>query len=106
VPRALVHSPGFAALAEALERHVSPAARAVTQAPFVFGDGTEELRTLLSAAILRTRIVHHCTPNIAIFCVNGSSQSNEMAKDDDAVHTRPENRRSQREEVELALTAR
>ncbi len=34
--RALVHSPGFAALAKALERHVSPAARAVMQAPFVF----------------------------------------------------------------------
>jgi hypothetical protein len=41
---------GFAALAEALERHVSPAARAVMQAPFVFGDATGELRTLLTEA--------------------------------------------------------
>ena len=45
--RALAHSPGFAALAAALERHVSPAAAAVMRAPFVFGDTTDELRGLL-----------------------------------------------------------
>ena len=43
--RALIHSLGFATLAEALERHISPAARAVMQAPFVLGDATGELRT-------------------------------------------------------------
>lgn len=48
--RALVHSPGFVALVAALERHVSPAAGAVMQTPFVFGDETEELRTLLIGA--------------------------------------------------------
>jgi SAM-dependent methyltransferase len=44
--RALDHSPGFAALAAALERHVSAAAAAVMRAPFVFGDSTDELRGL------------------------------------------------------------
>ena len=51
--RALAHSPGFAALAEALERHVSPAAGAAMRAPFVFGDGTDELRALLREAGFR-----------------------------------------------------
>jgi SAM-dependent methyltransferase len=48
--RALVHSPGFATLAKALERYVSPAAAAVMRAPFVFGDSTDELRGLLTQA--------------------------------------------------------
>jgi ubiquinone/menaquinone biosynthesis C-methylase UbiE len=48
--RAIAHSPGYAALAAALERHVSPAAAAVMRAPFVFGDETKDLRELLSAA--------------------------------------------------------
>jgi hypothetical protein len=52
--RAVVHSPGFVALAGALERHISPAARAVMQPPFVFGDTTEELPTLLLEAGFHT----------------------------------------------------
>ena len=52
--RALAHSPGFAALAAALERHVSPAAAAIMRAPFVFGDTTDELRGLLVQAGFRT----------------------------------------------------
>ena len=52
--RAIAHSPGFAALAAALERHVSPAAAAVMRAPFVFGDTTDELRGLLVQAGFRT----------------------------------------------------
>jgi SAM-dependent methyltransferase len=52
--RALAHSPGFQALAAALERHVSPAAAAVMRAPFVFGDTTDELRGLLVQAGFRT----------------------------------------------------
>ena len=52
--RALTHSPGFAAVAAALERHVSPAAAAVMRAPFVFGDTTDELRGLLAQAGFRT----------------------------------------------------
>ena len=51
--RALAHSPGFQALAAALERHVSPAAGAVMRAPFVFGDTTDELRGLLVQAGFR-----------------------------------------------------
>jgi ubiquinone/menaquinone biosynthesis C-methylase UbiE len=52
--RAITHSPGFAVLADALERYVSPAAGGVMRAPFVFGDTTEELRTLLMEAGFRT----------------------------------------------------
>jgi ubiquinone/menaquinone biosynthesis C-methylase UbiE len=52
--RALAHSPGFQALAAALERYVSPAASAVMRAPFVFGDTTDELRALLVQASFRT----------------------------------------------------
>lgn len=52
--RALAHSPGFATLAAALERHVSAAAAAVMRAPFVFGDTTDELRRLLTQAGFRT----------------------------------------------------
>jgi len=52
--RALAHSPGFAALAATLERHVSTAAAAVMRAPFVFGDATDELRGLLVQAGFRT----------------------------------------------------
>jgi hypothetical protein len=42
------------ALAAALERHVTRAAAAVMRAPFVFGDESEVLRELLSAARFRT----------------------------------------------------
>ena len=52
--RALTHSPGFTALVTALERHVSAEAGAVLKAPFLFGDATEELRTMLSEAGFRT----------------------------------------------------
>ena len=52
--RAIAHSPGFAVLAAALERHVSPAAAAVMRAPFVFGDTTDGLRELLMQAGFRT----------------------------------------------------
>lgn len=38
----------------ALERHVSAEAGAVLKAPFLFGDATEELRTMLSEAGFRT----------------------------------------------------
>ena len=58
--RGLVHSRGFAALAEALERHVSPVARAVLQAPFVFGDTTEQLRTPRLSAPLRMASAAEC----------------------------------------------
>lgn len=52
--RALAHSPGFATLAAALERYVSPAAATVMRAPFVFGDSTDDLRGLLTQAGFRT----------------------------------------------------
>jgi ubiquinone/menaquinone biosynthesis C-methylase UbiE len=51
--RAIKHSPGFAAFAEALERYVSPDAAAIMHAPFVFGDTTEALHALLEQAEFR-----------------------------------------------------
>jgi SAM-dependent methyltransferase len=56
--RGLDHSPGFGALATALERHVSAAAGAVMRAPFVFGDASAELRRLLAGAGFRTVRIH------------------------------------------------
>ncbi|PTU33307.1 class I SAM-dependent methyltransferase [Stenotrophobium rhamnosiphilum] len=52
--RGLSHSPGFSALATALERNVSTAAAAVMRAPFVFGDSPDEFRGLLAQAGFRT----------------------------------------------------
>ena len=48
--RALHHSPGFAALADALHAVVGPEAAAVMRAPFVFGDDPRPLVTLLDSA--------------------------------------------------------
>ena len=48
--RAMDHSPGFSALALALEKHVGPEAAAIMKAPFVFGDTTDELHSLMKEA--------------------------------------------------------
>ena len=48
--RALHHSPGFAALVDALQAVVGPDAAAVMRAPFVFGDDPRPLATLLDSA--------------------------------------------------------
>jgi SAM-dependent methyltransferase len=90
--RALVHSPGFAALADALERHVSPAARAVMQAPFVFGDATGDLRTLLLEAGFNTvriradvRMVRFPSPEALVrHQVAGSPLASHVAQVDEA----------------------
>jgi SAM-dependent methyltransferase len=47
--RSIDHSPGFALLAEALDRHVGPAAGAIMRAPFGMDD-EEALRGLVAAA--------------------------------------------------------
>ena len=47
--RALHHSPGFAALADALQAVVGPEAAAVMRAPFVFGDDPRPLADLLES---------------------------------------------------------
>ena len=90
--RALVHSPGFAALAAALERHVSPAAGAVMQPPFVFGDKTEELRSLLTGAGFVTvrirsdvRMVRFASPEALVHHqVEGSPLADHVAQVNDA----------------------
>jgi SAM-dependent methyltransferase len=48
--RALHHSPGFAALADALQAVVGPEAAAAMRAPFVFGDDPRPLAALLESA--------------------------------------------------------
>jgi ubiquinone/menaquinone biosynthesis C-methylase UbiE len=54
--RSIEHSPGFAALAEALDRHVGAAAGALMRAPFALGDEAQ-LRELIGAAgFVQTRI--------------------------------------------------
>jgi SAM-dependent methyltransferase len=90
--RALDHSPGFAALARALELHVSPAARAVMQAPFVFGDTTEEMRTLLletgfHSVRIRSdvRMVRFTSPEAFVrYQVAGSPLASHVAQVDEA----------------------
>jgi SAM-dependent methyltransferase len=90
--RALAHSPGFAALATALERHVSAAAAAVMRAPFVFGDTTDELRRLLVQAGFRgvrvgadVRMVRFASPTALVrHQVAGSPLAPHVAIVDDA----------------------
>jgi SAM-dependent methyltransferase len=55
--RALDRSPGFAMLAAALERHIGADAAAIMQAPFVFGDATDELHALLAQAGFSTQCI-------------------------------------------------
>ena len=91
--RALAHSPGFAALEAALERHVGPAAAAVMRAPFVFGDATDGLRgLLLQAGFGRVRVsadvrmARFASPEALVrHQVAGSPLASHLAQADDAV---------------------
>jgi SAM-dependent methyltransferase len=91
--RALAHSPGFAALERALERHVGPAAAAVMRAPFVFGDGADELRGLLREAgfgrvvvTADVRMARFASPEALVrHQVTGSPLASHLAQADDAV---------------------
>jgi SAM-dependent methyltransferase len=91
--RALAHSPGFQALATALERYVSSAAAAVMRAPFVFGDTTDELRALVVQAGFRTvrvsadvRMVRFASPVALVrHQVAGSPLASHVAAVDDTV---------------------
>lgn len=91
--RALAHSPGFAVLATALERNVSPEAAAVMRAPFVFGDSTDGLRELLTQGGFRTvhvgadvRMVRFASPAAFVrYQVAGSPLAAHVAAVDDAV---------------------
>ena len=90
--RGLSHSPGFSALATALERNVSTAAAAVMRAPFVFGDSPDEFRGLLAQAGFRTvrvgaevRMVRFSSPAAFVqHQVAGSPLSPHVAAVDDA----------------------
>jgi ubiquinone/menaquinone biosynthesis C-methylase UbiE len=54
--RSIDHSPGFAALASVLDRHVGAAAGAVMRAPFVMEDAAE-IESLLAAAGFRDIVI-------------------------------------------------
>jgi ubiquinone/menaquinone biosynthesis C-methylase UbiE len=90
--RGLAHSPGFAALAAALERHVSSSAAAVMRAPFAFGDSTDELRALLAQAGFRrilvsadVRMVRFPSPGAFVqYQVAGSPLATHVAEVSDA----------------------
>jgi ubiquinone/menaquinone biosynthesis C-methylase UbiE len=90
--RALEHSPGFAALAAALDKQVSPAAAAVMRAPFVFGDSTEALHNLLSQAGFTNvrvgadvRMVRFASPDALVrYQVAGSPLASHVAAADDS----------------------
>lgn len=91
--RGITHSPGYAALTEALERHVGPAAASVMQAPFVFGDTPEELRALMSEAGFETikirsdvRMVRFESPEAFVrYQAGGSPLASHVAGVDDSV---------------------
>jgi ubiquinone/menaquinone biosynthesis C-methylase UbiE len=90
--RSIVHSPGYVALAAALDQHVSPTAGEVLRAPFVFGDRPEELRTLLIDAGFRevriradVRMVRFASPEAFVqYQVAGSPLAEHVAQADDA----------------------
>jgi ubiquinone/menaquinone biosynthesis C-methylase UbiE len=90
--RAITHSPGFEAMAAALERHVSAVAAATMRAPFVFGDGIEALRMLLTEAGFRevrigsdVRMVRFASPDAFVQQqVAGSPLASHVAQVDDA----------------------
>jgi len=58
--RPIQHSPGYAVLADVLERHIGPEVAAMTRAPFALGDAGE-LRGLLAEAGFRN--VHIRSPS-------------------------------------------
>ena len=105
--RALAHSPGFAALAAALARHVSPEAKAVMEAPFVFGDDVEELRALFRQAGFHSarirfdvRMVRFDSPDAFVqYQVAGSPLANHVAEVSEAV------RQALLQEVSAAMAA-
>lgn len=61
--RAIQYSPGFALLAEALERHVGPEAASTMRAPFSLADA-EELRGLITKAGFRDVIISPAVKNL------------------------------------------
>jgi ubiquinone/menaquinone biosynthesis C-methylase UbiE len=61
--QSIVHSPGFAALAEALERHVSTSAATIMRAPFAFDDA-EQLGAAVTGAGFRDVRVRGATGTV------------------------------------------
>ncbi len=90
--RSIDHSPGFAALLAALERHVGAAAAAVVRAPFSLSDDAE-LEALIRAAGFRDVAVERRAgtarfPSVEGFVrgyVTGSPLAGHMAQASDAV---------------------
>lgn len=93
--RSITHSPGYRALAEALERYVSPEAGALMRAPFVFEDRFEELHGLLASAQFThirihadVRMVRFASPaDFVQYSVAASPLATHVADSDDATRT-------------------
>lgn len=88
------HSPGFASLAQALERYVSPEAAALARAPFALGNA-EELQTLITEASFRDVVIRPAVktlhfPSVEAFVqhyVAGSPLAGLVAQVDDGART-------------------
>lgn len=91
--RAIVHSPGFAAIAEAMDTHISAAAGDTMGTPFMFGDSREELRSFANEAGFShirihsdVRMVHFASPEALVqYQVAGSPLAGHVAETDDTV---------------------
>jgi ubiquinone/menaquinone biosynthesis C-methylase UbiE len=89
--RGIHESPGFAALAEALEQHIGPAAAAIMRAPFGFSNA-DELETLVRAAGFQNVVVLQRQgtvrfPSVERFVLSyiaGSPLAGPVSKADDA----------------------
>ena len=94
--RSIQLSPGFAAFAEALERHISADAAAIMHAPFVFGDTTDALHQLITHAgfhdvVIRfeVRMVRFPSPEALVQSyAAGSPLAGHVAGADDMARTR------------------
>ena len=73
--RAMEHSPGFAALARTLERHLGQEAASLMYSPFVFGDATTELHALCEQAGLQEVCVHFETRMVRFASASALVQS-------------------------------
>lgn len=91
--RDIAHSPGFAAFAEALNRHVSAEAAGIMHSPFVFGDATDALQTLLTQAGFHdvtvrfdVRMVRFSSPEALVqYYAAGSPLASHVAQVDKAI---------------------
>ena len=89
--RAIEHSPGFEAIAQAMDKHVSSAAGDVMRTPFMFGDTIDQLRSFAKDAGYKSsrvtsdvRMVRFESPEALVqYQIAGSPLAGHMADTDD-----------------------